>query len=233
MKNITRKFIPLMVLPLMLVTSCAKTITPKEAVAKANAMETKVSSEDFKFPTKCSAIMTVTSEGTTIKSTANLDLENKYVYSSAESGSEKIEGWIYVKDNKFITASSSSEGKTYTSIAYTETAFTTATKEFSDSIIESSKTYLKTLLTLAKSIVTAENTSIQSDKFQYEFKSKGDGNLSANITVKDTSTSYTMVIGFDNYLLTNINITDSIDMKFNWGKCNLSYPDLSKFTVAE
>ena len=233
MKNITRKFIPLMVLPLMLVTSCAKTITPKEAVAKAEAMETKISSEDFKFPTKCSAVMSITSDDTTIKSTANIDLDNKYVYSSVESGSEKMEGWIYVKDNKFITASSSSEGKVYTSIAYTETAFTTATKEYSESFITSTKTYLENLLTLAKSIVVAENTSIQSDKFQYEFKSKGDGNLSANITVKDTSINYTMVIGFDNYLLTNINITDSVDMKFNWGKCNFSYPDLSKFTVSE
>lgn len=231
MKFNSRKFLPLMVLPLMLVTSCSKTITPEEATKTANAMATKVASADFEFPTKCSTTSKVFSEGETLTSNTNFDLGNKFVYSKMSSGDTNVESWIYIKDNTLVTATSDGTNKAYAEVTTTvDATFSSDIESLVDSITGATATYLTTVSQLASSINLSVGAGVDvSDKFAYEFKSKGDGNLSANVTVKGTD-SYTLNVSFDNYLLTKVEITDTVSLELNWGSCKLNYPDLSKFT---
>ncbi len=196
--------------------------------------------------------------GANLKGSSSLDLENKYVHFCLEGdafgengGSGKMEGWSYIKDNQFVAAIESGATKAYSlvSIEGGEQEFDSFVKKAnlnSDTLIGMAKEFADEIADYAsaKLDITIGTAGIKSEsKF---FKGSGDGDLKLEYKQSFESSSYSyneegkFVLG--SYLPTYFYYkkTGNFDgaafqseskFQFDWGKCDLNYPNLDSFTL--
>lgn len=187
---------------------------------------------------------------------AAIDFENRYVYVSvySESGSEfNNEKWAYVKDNAFVRAISSEKSKSYVKV---ETNVDTSFDELMSSVHYESEDFKEMFVNIYDSIVkmasginidiNVETPGAKTNASYKFYKGKGDGDIKVESFVNFSSSemsytseskmvtaSYLPVLVTSKTTGNNEGSAFSVETSttYDWGKCDLNYPDLTTFTA--
>lgn len=245
------------VFPLALVltlASCgsAKSVTRADAEKLLQDSSTAVTADGYTFPTKFTLTSTVEASGqsssamnVSIKSTAAYDEKSQYYHLSADVLGTEL--WAYVKDDKFISATSVSKGGVALKL-YTKADASGWKKDSSVSAMmgqakDAQTSALSTTLSMVKSFDDGSASSASGETYEVNesYTSSGAGNLTLTLDAKHTSGSYSsgakVEFSMDNNLFNRFymeasegsSITKS-EKKIDWNSCDLSYPDLTQFS---
>jgi hypothetical protein len=235
---------------LTLVSCSGKEITRKEAEAVLDKMNTAVTASSYEAPTK----LTLTEKGTgTDSGTANYAISTSDYYyhykmntkTTDESGSVETdngEGYIYISDDKLITADAVAKtySETSTALIKTTVAWEAAVAVAGALPYGMLKSYSTWPSTLKASLVELDNASSTDVKDTYH--SRNDTNLTIEMTRVASSSSSSEsadTVTYSKFVMNNNLPTESYskskngdtsDMVFGWGKVSVSKPDLSKYT---
>lgn len=233
-----------------------KEIEPAQALARAQAIDEKVSASDYTLPTKAtyhSIIRATDSTSETfqmeIKAVFDFDENNPYFYCNVISAGAEISYWTYVDDGKCYLAADDGTNKIYSVMSDGSASesgkamFETAGFNI-ESIISSSKEMAQTIAYFATQVQGGISIP-EGASLDYAFKANGEGDLSLEVNEKasmgDTSNEAFIGVVFKDYLLvyaeTDIKATaDGVSsnqyglVEIDWNKAVHTLPDLSQFS---
>jgi len=248
----------------MLLASCTgegSDVTPEEASKSVVSMKSKVTANDYEFPTKFTISSKVTKAGSmtdgsstysldsTTESLIAVDNDSYYLHVKNNVDGESSDVYAYLDGESFYlvlndkyTKYDAAMGKTiYEGLIASFGLDDAALKDTIVSFYDSSSDVIDTIIEYADGSVDLSSEGIAS--FFYSIKSKGEGHLflsmNVGMAVGSTESTQSTSLEFDNYLpvsaktdVRQADISYSGESSYQWGTCDLSKPDLSKLTEA-